>query len=36
MTAEVFLQTVGCHTLFTEDLSHDQILDGLRIVNPFR
>jgi predicted nucleic acid-binding protein len=29
-------QTLGCHTLYSEDLSHDQVLDGLHIVNPFR
>lgn len=29
-------QALGCHTLYSEDLSHDQVLDGLRIVNPFR
>ena len=29
-------QTLGCHTLYSEDFSHDQVLDGLRIVNPFR
>lgn len=25
----------GCTTLFTEDLQHGQIIDGLRIENPF-
>lgn len=29
-------KTLGCHTLYSEDLSHDQELDGLRVVNPFR
>ncbi|MBL9159570.1 MAG: PIN domain-containing protein [Verrucomicrobiales bacterium] len=29
-------QTLGCHTLYSEDLSHDRVLDGLRVVNPFR
>jgi predicted nucleic acid-binding protein len=26
----------GCETLFTEDLQHGQVLDGLRVVDPFR
>lgn len=26
----------GCTTLYTEDLQHDQKVDGLRIVDPFR
>lgn len=26
----------GCSTLYTEDLQHDQKIDGLRIVDPFR
>jgi predicted nucleic acid-binding protein len=25
-----------CTTLYTEDMQHDQIIEGLRIVNPFR
>lgn len=25
-----------CDTLFTEDLHHGQIIDGLKIVNPFK
>ncbi len=28
--------TLGCHTLYTEDLSHGQRFDGLRVINPFR
>jgi predicted nucleic acid-binding protein len=26
----------GCTTLYTEDLQHGQIIEGLRVVNPFR
>jgi predicted nucleic acid-binding protein len=26
----------GCETLFTEDLSHGQVVEGVRIVDPFR
>lgn len=26
----------GCGTLYTEDLQHGQLIDGVRIVNPFR
>jgi predicted nucleic acid-binding protein len=26
----------GCATLYTEDLQHGQVIDGLRIENPFR
>jgi predicted nucleic acid-binding protein len=26
---------LGCATLFTEDLSHGQIVNGVRIINPF-
>lgn len=25
----------GCTTLYTEDLQHGQVIDGVRIVNPF-
>jgi predicted nucleic acid-binding protein len=25
----------GCATLYTEDLQHDQQIEGLRIINPF-
>lgn len=25
----------GCRVLYTEDLQHGQVIDGLRIVNPF-
>lgn len=28
-------QQQGCSLLLTEDLQHDQLIDGLRIVNPF-
>lgn len=27
--------SAGCKTLYSEDLQHDQRLDGLRVVNPF-
>ena len=26
----------GCTTLYTEDLQHNQKIDGLRIIDPFR
>ncbi len=26
----------GCDTLYSEDLNHGQVVDGLRIINPFR
>jgi predicted nucleic acid-binding protein len=26
----------GCRLLYSEDLRHDSVLDGVRIVNPFR
>jgi predicted nucleic acid-binding protein len=26
---------LGCHTLYSEDLSHQQSYDGLTVVNPF-
>jgi predicted nucleic acid-binding protein len=25
----------GCGTLYTEDMSHGQVIEGVRIVNPF-
>ena len=28
-------RTAGCSELYTEDLSHDQVVEGVRIVNPF-
>jgi predicted nucleic acid-binding protein len=28
-------QIAGCKRLFTEDLQHGQVIDGLKIVNPF-
>lgn len=28
-------QDLGCDTLYTEDLNHGQIYDGVRAVNPF-
>jgi predicted nucleic acid-binding protein len=28
--------SLGCRFLLTEDLSHGQVLDGLRVVSPFR
>jgi predicted nucleic acid-binding protein len=28
-------QTAGCKRLLTEDLQHGQVIDGLKIVNPF-
>lgn len=27
---------LGCRTLYTEDLSHDQEIEGIRVVDPFR
>lgn len=27
---------LGCHTLYTEDLNHGQVYDGVRVVNPFK
>lgn len=27
---------LGCHTLYSEDLSHGQDYEGVRVVNPFR
>lgn len=29
-------QTLGCHTLLTEDLQHEQDFDGLVVRSPFR
>lgn len=26
---------LGCHTLYSEDLSHERVLEGLHVVNPF-
>lgn len=26
---------LGCHTVFSEDMQHEQEYDGLRVVNPF-
>ena len=26
---------LGCHTLYSEDLSHGQYFDGVQIINPF-
>lgn len=28
-------QKAGCEILYTEDMQHDQVIEGLRIVNPF-
>lgn len=28
-------QALHCHTLYSEDLSHGQTFDGLKVVNPF-
>ena len=28
-------RAAGCTELFTEDLSHGQVVDGVRIINPF-
>lgn len=27
---------LGCETLYTEDLSHGQNYEGIRVLNPFR
>ncbi|MEI6820177.1 MAG: hypothetical protein WCL19_11330 [Verrucomicrobiota bacterium] len=27
---------LGCETLYTEDLSHGQSYEGIRVLNPFR
>ena len=29
-------QALGCTTLYSEDLSHGQDFDGVRVINPFR
>ena len=29
-------QALGCRELYTEDLSHGQVVDGVTIINPFR
>jgi predicted nucleic acid-binding protein len=29
-------RVAGCSELYTEDLSHGQIVDGVRIINPFQ
>lgn len=29
-------QEAGCHTLISEDMQHQQQIDGLRIINPFK
>lgn len=29
-------RVAGCKRLLTEDLSHGQVIDGIRIENPFR
>lgn len=29
-------RTAGCSELYTEDLSHGQVVEGVRIINPFR
>ena len=28
--------TGGCDTLLTEDMQHEQVIDGVRLVNPFK
>lgn len=28
-------QELGCRTLYTEDLNHEQDYDGVRVINPF-
>ncbi len=28
-------QELGCHTLYSEDLSHGQDYDGVKVINPF-
>jgi predicted nucleic acid-binding protein len=27
---------LGCHTIYSEDLSHGQDYDGVTVINPFR
>ncbi|NBQ59075.1 MAG: PIN domain-containing protein [Opitutaceae bacterium] len=27
-------QTLGCHTLYSEDLNHGQLYDAVRVINP--
>lgn len=27
--------TLGCHTLYTEDMRHGREIEGVKIVNPF-
>ena len=29
-------QALGCHELYTEDLSHGREVEGVTIINPFR
>jgi predicted nucleic acid-binding protein len=29
-------RALGCETLYSEDLSHGRIIDGVQIINPFR
>jgi predicted nucleic acid-binding protein len=29
-------RALGCHELLSEDMSHGQVVEGVRIVNPFR
>ncbi len=29
-------QALGCTTLYSEDLTHGQVFDGVRVINPFR
>ncbi len=29
-------QELGCHTLYSEDLTHGQNYDGVTVINPFR
>lgn len=40
MNADVFIDTaaakqMGCQTLYSEDLNHGQVYDGVTVVNPF-
>ena len=28
-------QQTGCRVLLTEDLQHDRVVDGVRVINPF-
>jgi predicted nucleic acid-binding protein len=37
MTAKCFVDTkqLSCHTVFSEDLNHGQVYDGVTVVNPF-